>query len=87
MPRRPPAFRQAADSSLLPAVPEADEDDSEAPEGRLLTRVHRVRERDRRLVERKKTAPLARHGSLACEVCKITLHHRKPSDLLGSCTV
>jgi 5-methylcytosine-specific restriction protein A len=63
------AIRSAAESSLLPAIPEADEDDIEADEGRLLTRLHRVRERDRRLVERKKATVLAKQGSLPCEVC------------------
>lgn len=64
------AIRAAAESSLLPAVPESDEDDIEADEGRLLTRLHRVRERDRKVVERKKAGVLARQGFLACEVCK-----------------
>jgi 5-methylcytosine-specific restriction protein A len=63
------AIRAAAESSLLPAIPEAGEDDMEADEGRLLTRLHRFRERDRKLVERKKAAALARQGSLPCEVC------------------
>jgi len=40
----------------------------EASEGRLPTRLHRVRERDRKLVERKKATALARQGSLPCEV-------------------
>ena len=60
------AIRVAADPPLLPAVPEADEDDIEADEGRLLTRLHLVWERDRTLVDRKKAA---RQGSLPCEVC------------------
>lgn len=63
------AIRAAAESSLLPAIPEADEEDIEADEGRLLTRLHRVRERNPRLVERKKAAALATQGSLPCEVC------------------
>lgn len=41
----------------------------EAPEGRLLTRLHRERERDRRLVESKKKQALRQHGSLFCEAC------------------
>lgn len=63
------AIRGAAESSILPAVPEADEGEIEAEEGRLLVRVHRVRERDRTLVQRKKAAAFARQGSLPCEVC------------------
>src|SRR5450755_4052179 len=63
------AIRAAAESSLLPVIPEPGEDDMEADEGRLLTRLHRFRERDRKLVERKKATALARQGSLPCEVC------------------
>ena len=63
------AIRTAAESSLLPAVPESDEEDMEADEGRLLTRMHRFRERNRKLVERKKANALATLGSLPCEVC------------------
>jgi 5-methylcytosine-specific restriction enzyme A len=63
------AIRSADETSLLPTVPEPDEEDIAADEGRLLTRLHRVRERDRQLVDRKKASVLAREGSLACEVC------------------
>lgn len=63
------AIRAAAGSFLLPAVPEADEADIEADEGRLLIRLHTVRERDRKLVERKKAGAFAEQGLLACEVC------------------
>src|SRR6516162_3663886 len=58
------AIRAAAQTSTLPAIPEADEEDIEADEGRLLVRVHRVRERDRSIVQRKKAAALASQGSL-----------------------
>jgi hypothetical protein len=74
---RPGVLRQLADviraadaAGTLPAVPEPDEDEIEAEEGRLLTRLHRVRERDRRLVQKKKTEALTRLGSLPCEVCR-----------------
>jgi 5-methylcytosine-specific restriction enzyme A len=63
------AIRETDESSLLPNVPEPDEDDIETDEGRLLTRLHRVRERDRQLVGCKKAGVLARDGLLACEVC------------------
>jgi 5-methylcytosine-specific restriction enzyme A len=63
------AIRTAEISAMLPVIPEADEDDIEADEGRLLTRLHRARERDRRLVDRKKAGVLSRHGSLSCEIC------------------
>jgi 5-methylcytosine-specific restriction protein A len=57
----------AAEPGLLPAEPVEDESDVE--EGRLLFRSHRARERDRRLVGRKKAEALATRGKLDCEVC------------------
>jgi 5-methylcytosine-specific restriction protein A len=56
----------------FPAVPEEDEDSVE--EGRLLYRRHRTRERDRKLVERKKAAALKQLGRLECEVCAFDFH-------------
>jgi 5-methylcytosine-specific restriction enzyme A len=57
-------------AAITPREADADEDDiAEAPEGQLLTRVHRVRERNRALVERKKLQALATHGRLVCEAC------------------
>lgn len=48
----------------------ADEtDESEFPEGRVVYRLHRARERNRQLVERKKAHALKQHGTLACEAC------------------
>ena len=44
----------------------------EGNEGRLLTRLHRVRERDEKLVKAKKTAVLKHTGRLACEICDFT---------------
>jgi len=49
--------------------PEPDESDFEASEGRLLTRIHRARERNQALVRRKKQQVLAETGALQCEVC------------------
>jgi 5-methylcytosine-specific restriction protein A len=57
-------------TALTPPEVEAEEEDvADAPEGRVLTRVHRVRERSPRLVARKKAAALAANGRLACEGC------------------
>lgn len=42
---------------------------AEAEEGRLVTRLHRGRERNRNLVKRKKAAFFKRHGRLFCEAC------------------
>jgi 5-methylcytosine-specific restriction protein A len=57
------AFQQQA----APLAPEDGED--EAQEGRILFRRHRVRERDRGLVKRKKQQAQQRTGRLACEIC------------------
>ena len=65
---------------------------AEAEEGRILTSVHRRRERSRKLVERKKAKALRESGKLACESCGfdfelaygsrghgfIECHHTKP---------
>lgn len=64
----------------------------EAEEGRVLTRLHRVRERSRALVEQCKKSALTKHGRLVCEACGfdysvkygdlgtglIEVHHTKP---------
>ena len=41
----------------------------EAEEGAVLTRLHRFRERDRGIVDRRKSRALKEHGTLACEEC------------------
>jgi 5-methylcytosine-specific restriction endonuclease McrA len=46
-----------------------ESDEEEFPEGRIIYRLHRARERNRALVERKKARVLAQHGRLSCEVC------------------
>lgn len=72
--------------------PDFDENFQEASEGRLLTRKHVVRERNRKLVEAKRKQAIKMHGKLACEVCEfdfsvrygdrgngfIECHHTKP---------
>lgn len=64
----------------------------EAPEGRLITRLHRTRERSHKLVAAKKKSFLKKQGSLFCEACSfdfgkvygergegfIECHHTKP---------
>jgi len=74
-----------------------DDDFQEANEGRILTRVHKSRERNRKIVDKIKTSFLNRHGYLFCEACGfnfeerygprgngyIECHHTKPvSELL-----
>jgi len=64
--RRGYALAEAAPSV---AVAE-DEDESEFPEGRIIYRLHRARERNRALVKRKKDQIRKAGQPLACEVCR-----------------
>jgi 5-methylcytosine-specific restriction enzyme A len=73
-----------------------DEEGEEAPEGRVLTRLHRVRERNRKLVAQRKSKALRDLGYLRCEVCAfdfqesygergrgfIEVHHTRPLAML-----
>ena len=72
--------------------PDIDEGIQEAAEGRLLTRKHLARERNRQLVESKRKQAMKRYGKLCCEACAfdfaihygdrgngfIECHHTKP---------
>ncbi|USQ95884.1 HNH endonuclease [Caulobacter sp. RL271] len=87
------AIRIAVEQGAL-AGDRSDEDDDvmEAAEGRVLTRLHRYKERDRKLVDTKKARVLRSTGALVCEVCTfdfskrygprgagfIEAHHKKP---------
>jgi 5-methylcytosine-specific restriction protein A len=90
------AIRQAI---TLPSEGTLDFDDegiTEAEEGRLLTRLHRRRERSRKLVEQRKLKALEELGRLRCEACSfdfeerygsrgkgfIEAHHTKPVETL-----
>jgi len=42
-------------------------------EGRIVVRLHKTRERDRRIVMKKKASVLQQNGSLSCEACGINL--------------
>jgi 5-methylcytosine-specific restriction enzyme A len=44
-------------------------DEDEFPEGKILTRLHQVKERSRQVVEQKKRKVLQQAGNLACEAC------------------
>ncbi len=61
------AIRSGMDEAREAGTPEEEEE--EFAEGRVLTRVHRLRERNRRAVARKKKQVLAETGRLACEAC------------------
>jgi predicted HNH restriction endonuclease len=87
------AIRLAIEDSQPGALSGMDEPDIiEAEEGRVLTRLHRIRERSRSLVDQCKKNALKKHGQLACEACGfdfsikygnlgaglIEVHHTKP---------
>lgn len=82
-----------ADTSAGIDISGPDETDiAEAEEGKVATRTHRFRERDRRLVEAAKAMALREHGRLFCVACDfdfserygdagsgiIDVHHTKP---------
>lgn len=59
------------------AMHESAEDyELQAPEGRVLYRMHRTHERSRGLVNRKKQLALRECGRLACEICGIDFAER-----------
>jgi predicted HNH restriction endonuclease len=64
------AIRAAVASDEAPALQTVDDEGiEEAAEGRILTRLHRSRERNQQLVETKKARALRAAGRLACEGC------------------
>lgn len=81
-------------ATSLPQTPL--EDDIQGNEGKILTRLHSFRERDRRLVKAAKRAFVQKHGYLFCECCRhvpetfygprgkgrIQAHHRVPLEQL-----
>ena len=54
---------------VSPPSSESDLEDEEASEGRVLTRVHRLRERNQSIVKKKKKSVLEKTGRLEGEVC------------------
>jgi 5-methylcytosine-specific restriction enzyme A len=79
--------------ALLPIGPNlADDEGDAAEEGKILTHIHHFRERDTKLIARKKEKVLRDLGALCCEVCSfnfkeqygargegfIECHHTKP---------
>lgn len=63
------AIRATINTDELVKAEAAEVDEPEAPEGRLLTRTHQVRERNATLIKKKKKEVLHLTGKLACEVC------------------
>lgn len=64
------AIKQSINDSNTSSTFYFDEDEEEAPEGKLLTRLHKSRERRRDLVEKKKKKELKENGRLSCAACK-----------------
>jgi 5-methylcytosine-specific restriction protein A len=62
------AIREAA-AAGVPQPADNENDITEASEGRLLTKLHWRRERNRELVRKKREAVLRETGRLACEAC------------------
>lgn len=93
------AIRSAIDEHSNDHVLESiDEPDiQEAEEGRVLTRLHRIRERSGKLVSAKKNEAFKQYGRLCCEACGfdfsrkygpkgaglIDVHHTKPVHTLS----
>ncbi|WP_373062522.1 HNH endonuclease [Gemmatimonas sp.] len=89
-------IRETSATAPVESLIEVDPDE-EFPEGKLLTRLHRMRERNPALVKRKKQAVLASLGALACECCAFDFfveygpigegfaecHHRTPVSRLA----
>jgi 5-methylcytosine-specific restriction protein A len=69
-------IRSLAVEGTAPVTPEPDEEEVDATEGRLLYRRHRIRERDLKIVKRKKAAVLKGTGRLACEACDLDFGER-----------
>ena len=68
------ALAEAPDRSWAAGAMEADE--AEAPEGRVLFRVHRARERNSALVRRRKQLTMEQLGRLQCEACDFDFSER-----------
>ena len=90
-------FTTGPEEDALQTPVSVNQEEVDAPEGNILTQVHKVRERSAKLVKKKKEQALSREGKLACECCGfdfsskygelgdgfIECHHTKPvSELL-----
>ena len=77
---RKPQRRKSSKSYKWPE----NEPITEAPEGKMLTREHLVRERSRKLVKAKKASVLKKTGKLACEACGFDFAERYGEERGGS---
>lgn len=65
--------RVLSDKTFAPPENQNSPYGEDASEGRILTILHRKRERNRKIITRKKEQFLLRHGRLFCEACRIRL--------------
>lgn len=91
-------MRFAIGEHSVPLTIESHEDEYEGEEGGVLLKLHRSRERDQKLIRRKREQVMAQNGKLVCEVCTldfgerygphgqgyIEAHHLKPVSTLGT---
>ena len=71
------AIRGGLSEDDMPKAEDAsDPDIAEVEEGQLLTRLHRRRERNRKLINRKKAAFAKAHGHVFCEACGFDFQER-----------
>lgn len=70
------SIRASVRSAELPLLKSEVDDEDEAAEGKILSRLHRVRERNWNLINRKKSMVLASTGRLSCEVCLFDFESR-----------
>lgn len=93
-------YSSISSDTVLPPSDVVTSDEEEAEEGKILTRLHRYRERDSKLAKRKKETFIQENGALFCEVCDfdfseiygehgvgfIECHHTKPISELDAGT-
>ncbi len=60
---------QNLDLSSIVSLVESDADEDNVKEGRVLYKMHKVRERDKKIIAKKKAKVLLENGSLECECC------------------
>jgi 5-methylcytosine-specific restriction protein A len=91
------AIREDVKKQALDLLDESEDDIEEDAEGKLLMRMHKQRERSKKLVDAKKRQAFRRHGALICEICGfefakyygtrgegfIECHHTKPVNEYG----
>lgn len=61
-------------SSEVPRPSEYEEDEEEFEEGRILTKLHKIRERSPSVSKKKKAEILRETGTLGCEACGFDFH-------------